>query len=223
MKIIVDILLVLILAAGFILGWKRGLIKTLAKPVKIVAVWACSIKFCADAARRFIVPLIQKPVTEKLSVILREKCAGLTAQTVSEDLPTILKMTAGIFNIDIKQVAQDSGDALIERLAETFTQPLVYVVAIVISFILLLIVCNIVFSLLLWLLNGIFHTKPLSWLNRALGVVFGAAFAFIIAWLVSMIVGAVFGSQAFSSLGFEGGAIFRFFKEYHPLDLLLGF
>ncbi len=223
MKIVIDILLLAILLGGLFLGWKRGFVKTVAKPVKIVAVWACSIKFCAATARNFIAPLIQKPVTEKLASVLREKCADLTAQTAREELPTILKMTAGIFNIDVNQIAENSGEGLIERLAQTFTEPLVFVVAVVIAFILLLLVCNILFSLLLWVLNGVFHTKPLSWLNRILGIVFSGAFAFIIAWLVSMIVGAILGSQIFASLGFEGGAIFRFFKEYHPLDLLLGF
>ena len=112
---------------------------------------------------------------------------------------------------------------MVERLAETFTQPLVSVIAIVVSFVLLLLVCNILFSIVLWIVNGIFHTKPLSWLNRTLGVLFSVAFAFIVAWLVSMLVGAVLGSQALVSLEFEGGAVYRFFKEYHPLDLLLGF
>ena len=223
MKIAVDMFLIAILVIGFVLGWKRGFVKTVAKPVKIVAVWACSIKFCATVAERFVAPFIQKPVTEKLSAILREKCAALTAQTASDDLPTLLKMTAGLFNIDVEQVASNAGEALIERLAETFTQPLVSVIAVVISFFLLLIVCNILFSVLLWILNGIFHTKPLSWLNRILGVVFSVAFAFIIAWLISMLAGAVLGSQALSALEFEGGAVYRFFQEYHPLDLLLGF
>ena len=223
MNLIIDIVLLAILVIGLILGWKRGFVKTVAKPVKIVAVWACSIKLCAGVARRFIAPLIQKPVTEKLSEVLREKCAGLTAQTASEDLPTLLKMTAGIFNIDVNQVAQGSNDALIERLAQTFTEPVVFVVAVVIAFVLLLLVCNILFTFLLWILNGVFRTKPLAWLNKTLGIIFSLALAFIFAWLVSMLGGAILGSQALSSLGFEGGAIYRFFKEYHPLDLLLGF
>lgn len=223
MKVFIDIVLLAIVIFGLILGWKRGFVKTVAKPVKIVAVWACSIKFCASAARRFIAPLIQKPVTERLASILREKCADLTAQTANEELPTILKITAGIFNIDVNQIAENSGEGLVERLAETFTEPLVFVVAVVISFVLLLLVFNILFSLFLWILNGIFHTKPLSWLNRILGIAFSGAFAFIIAWLVSTVLGAILGSQAFASLGFEGGAVFLFFKEYHPLDLLLGF
>ncbi len=223
MNLIIDIVLIAILVIGLILGWKRGFVKTVAKPVKIVAVWACSIKFCTDVAKRFIAPLIQKPVTEKLSEVLREKCADLTAQTAAQDLPTLLKMTAGIFNIDVNQVAENSGDALVERLAQTFTEPLVFVVAVVLSFLLLLLVCNILFTFLLWILNGVFQTKPLAWLNKSLGIIFSLALAFIVAWLVSMLIGAVLGSQALSSLGFDGGAIYRFFKEYHPLDLLLGF
>ncbi len=223
MNVIVDIVLLAILVIGLVLGWKRGFVKTVAKPVKIVAVWACSIKFCSGVARGFIAPLIQKPVTEKLSSVLTEKCAGLTAQTAAEDLPTLLKMTAGIFNIDVNQVVENSGEALIEGLAKTFTEPLVYVVAVVISFILLLLVCNVVFSVVLWVLNGVFRTKPLAWLNKTLGIIFSFAFAFIIAWLVSMLVGAILGMNALSSLGFEGGAVYGFFKEYHPLDLLLGF
>lgn len=223
MKIIVDIVLLSVLLLGFFLGYKRGFVKTVAKPVKLVAVWACSIKFCSAFADRLIAPLIQSTVTEKLSLFLKEKCGDLTASNVSEELPTILKIAAGIFNINVNEIAAGAGDSLTDRLAETFTQPLVSLVSVVISFVLLLLICSVLFSLLLWILNGVFRTHTLSWLNRLLGVLFGAALALIVAWCLSMLFGYILGFKVFSSLNFEGGAIYRFFKTYHPLDLLLGF
>ena len=223
MNWVIDIILIAILVVGFVMGYKRGFVKTVAKPVKLVAVWACTIKSCSFVGARFIAPLVQAPVTNKLAQFLQEKCQELTAANVSEELPTLLKMAAGLFDIDIDQVAANAGDALAQKLAETFTEPIVSVVSVVIAFVLLLLVFSVLFSVALWLLNAIFHMKPLAWFNRLLGVLFGSAFALIIAWLVSMVLGFIFNLPALSSVGFEGGAVYRFFREYHPLDLLLGF
>ncbi len=223
MNWVIDIVLIAILLVGLVMGYLRGFVKTVAKPVKLVAIWACTIRSCSFVGARLIAPLIQAPVTDNLSEFLQEKCTNLTAANASEELPTLLRMAAGIFNIDIDQIAANAGDALAQRLAETFTEPIVSLVSVVIAFVLLLIAFSVLFSVVLWLLNGVFHLKPLAWFNRCLGVFFGLAFAMIIAWIVSMILGFIFDLPALSSLGFEGGAVYRFFREYHPLDLLLGF
>ena len=223
MNLVIDLMLLAILLAGLVLGYKRGFVKTVAKPVKLVAVWACTIKSCSAVAARFIAPLIQSSVTEKLLEFLQENYKNITASNASEELPTLLKIAAGVFNIDIQQVVEDAGATLTQKLAETFTAPLVSLVSIVIAFVVLLIVFSVLFSIVLWIINGIFHIGPLLWFNRILGVVFGVSLAIIIAWVVSMVLGFVLGLPALSAIGFEGGAVYRFFREYHPLDLLLGF
>ena len=223
MNLVVDLVLVAVLLIGIFMGYKRGFVKTVAKPVKLVATWVCTIKSCSFFATRFVAPLIQTTVTEKLSSFLQENYNNITASNAADELPTLLKIAAGIFNIDIQQVADDAGAALVQKLAETFTEPLISLVSIVIAFVLLLIAFSILFSIVLWLLNGVFHIGPLLWFNRLLGVCFGAALALIIAWAVSMLLGFVLELPALSAIGFDGGAVYRFFREYHPLDLLLGF
>lgn len=221
MNLAVDLILIVILFFGILLGIKRGFVKTVAKPVKLVAVWVCSFKTCASFSSRMIEPSIGASVTGRLSAILRERCASLTPQNASEDLPLVLKIAAGIFDIDVNEVVADSGSALADRLAETFASPLVSIVSAVISFILLLIIFSVLFSLVIYVVNLIFRLRPLKWMNRLLGFIFGFAFSFIVAWLISMLIGFVFGLDALQSVGFEGGAVYRFFREYHPLDLLL--
>ena len=223
MKIIIDLILFAILGAGIFLGYKRGFVQTVAKPVKLVAVWFCSIRCCSSFASRLIAPLVQAPVTKNLSEFLNKKCDGLTEANASEELPTLLKIAAGIFDINIDDVAVGAESSLTERLAETFTQPLVSLFSVVISFVLLLLIFSVVFTVALWFLNYVFRMRPLAWVNHTFGVIFGFAFAMIVAWVVSMLVGYIFSFKAFSSLNFSGGAIYRFFKAYHPLDLLLGF
>ena len=223
MNLIIDLVLVTILLVGIIMGYKRGFVKTVAKPVKLVAVWVCTIKTCSAFAARFIAPLIQTTVTEKLSDFLQENYKNITASNALDEMPTLLKIAAGVFDIDIQQVVEDAGAALTQKLAETFTAPLVSLVSIVIAFVVLLIVFSVLFSIVLWIINGIFHIGPLLWFNRILGVVFGVALALIVAWSISMILGFVLELPALSAIGFDGGIVYRFFREYHPLDLLLGF
>lgn len=222
MNWIIDVALVTIVLIGLLMGYQRGFVKTVAKPVKLVSVWICSFKTCSFFAKIFVAPLVQPTVTAKLSEFLQENCEGLSSANVAEKLPTLLKMAAGIFNIDVSGIT-GSGAVLAEKLAEAFTEPLVSIFSVVITFILLLLIYSVLFTVLLWLLNLIFHLHPFAWLNRLLGVIFGTAFAIIIAWLLSMFLGYILSFSIFSSIGFEGGAIYRFFKAYHPLDLLLGF
>ncbi len=221
MNLAVDLILVLVLLAGIVMGIKRGFVKTVAKPVKLVAVWVCSFKTCAMFSSKMIEPSIGASVTARLSAALRERCANLTPQNAKEEMPLIFKIAAGIFDIDVNEVVKDSGSALADRLAQTFAAPLVSIVSMVISFILLLIIFSVLFAILIRIVNAVFHLKPLAWLNRLLGFLFGFAFSFIIAWLISMLVGLVFGLEALQSVNFEGGAVYCFFREYHPLDLLL--
>ncbi len=222
MNLAIDLILVAIVLIGIIMGIKRGFVKTVAKPVKLVAVWVCSFQTCSAFASKFIEPAIGSSVTGRLASILRERFADMAPQSAKDDLPLVLKIAAGIFDIDVGQIANDSGAAFADQLAATFAGPLVSIVSLVISFVLLLIIYSLLFTVVIWILNAIFHIGPLSWLNKILGLVFGFAFSFILAWIVSMVVGFVFGLDIVQIANFEGGTVYNFFREYHPLDLLLG-
>ncbi len=228
MKIIVDAILIIIIMSGIVIGLKKGFVKIIAKPVKFVASISLAFGLCATVANTFVVPYIEEPVSNYVEDFLYENCKEITADNASQELPTILKIAAGMFDIDIDQVASDATGTVIEAVAEKLTAPVINVVAIVIAFIIVLILSNILIAICLAIINAIFKSGPLGILNKSLGVVFGVAFSFILAWGAAVLLNFVMNVPAVNSMPWvsefsDGGFVYKFLNKYNPIELLLSF
>ena len=219
-QLIVDAVIVILIIVGMVCGIKRGFVKTVATPVKFVASIAFAFDVCDKISVNFIEPFIKSPLANQLRDFMYEKCNDLTAENVSTELPTLLKMSAGIFGVDVEEVAQSSVNGVLDSIINSLTDPIVHIVGVVVSFILAYIVAKIVLALIVVLINAILSVGPLGIINKALGFVFGSAFSVIIAW--GLVVGAEF-VMGFIGYGFDGGVIYEFFRGFNPLDLLLSF
>jgi uncharacterized membrane protein required for colicin V production len=227
LDVIVDIILVLVVFMGLILGWKRGFVGIVAKPVKFVASIGIAFGFSGALAEKIVTPMIKGPATNYVKDFLYTNCQSVTVENASEELPTILKIAAAIFNIDITNVAENATGTVIDAIAENLTAPVINVVSVVISFIALLIISNIVLALALGIINLIFKGGVLGGINKVLGVVFGVAFFLIISWALAVVFEFVVNLPALSEVAwakdFEGGFVYKFFNEYNPIELLLSF
>lgn len=222
-----DALLALILLLGIGLGWRRGFIRTVAKPVKLVSALILSFNLCTPVAERWLQPMLEAPIKERMSAYLTEKCAHLTAANAAEELPTLLKLAAGLFDIDITEVAEGAGAALIDRLVTSLATPVAHVIAIVFAFVGVYIVSQLLLTVALWLLNAIFRVGVLGVANRIVGLLFGALFAMLIAWgavaLCEFALGLGASGAPSAIEQVRGGVLYGFFDKYSPLDLLLSF
>ncbi len=227
MKIIIDLILCIIMASGAILGIKFGFVKMASRPVKFVATLVIAFSMAGAVADIVISPIITPSITGYISDFLYENCAGLTAENASEELPTLIKIAAAIFNIDINEVANASGGDVIENIIEALTSPVIKVISVIISFIVLYIAVKILLSLIIFLINLLFERGILGIFNRILGFVFASGFAIIIAWGLAVVLELVFKLPAFENnatvSSFEGGFFYRFFNTYNPIELLLSF
>lgn len=225
--LLADAILAFVLVLGIGLGWRRGFIRTVAKPVKLVGALVISVKFCTPLAQAWLEPVLCTPIKERLSAFLTERCANLTAQNATEELPTLLKLAAGLFNIDITEVAEGAGTRIIESIVNALATPVAHVTAVVFCFVILYLASQLLLTVAFWLVNMIFHAGVLGVANRLVGVVFGALFALLIAWAAVALAELVFGmpSMAESPLadGMRDGFLYRFFDKHGPLDLLLSF
>ncbi len=228
LKFIVDAVLVIVVLVGLVMGLKRGFVGIVAKPVKFVASLALAFGLCSSVAKSLIVPYIGEPASNYVKDFLYANCSGITAETAAEELPTMLKIAAGMFDININEVASNAGGTVIDAIADKLTAPVIDVVAIVIAFIAVLILANIALSIVLAIINSIFKAGVLGAFNKILGVVFGIAFAVIIAWGLAVIFNLVLNIPAVSELDWvknfaDGGFIYKFLNEYNPIELLLSF
>ncbi len=222
MSVVIEILLWSIIVVGAVLGVKSGFIKMAAKPVKLVLAIVVAFSLCSAVAEGIIVPIIDKPITNYIYEFLVENCPALTTENVAEELPTVLKMAAGIYGVNVEEiVSQNAGLGIIEEITSVLATPVVQILAIIISFVLLYLIAKVLVSLLLALLDTIFSGGVFGKLNKVLGGLSGTILSAAIAWAVAIFVEFLFHINAG---GIENpGMLYSFFNTYSPIELLLSF
>ena len=227
LKIVVDLILVAVVVVGIVLGWRRGFVGIVAKPVKFAASLGISFGFAKAFSTSIVLPMIESPASNYVRDFLYKNCSGITAETAADELPTLMKIAAAVFDIDISQVAEGSGGSVIDVIAEKLTHPVISMVSIVISFFALLIISNIVLAIAIAIIKSLFKKGILGAFNKVLGVIFGLAFFFIISWGLAVIFELIINipsvSEASWAAEFEGGFVYAFLNEYNPIELLLSF
>lgn len=226
-NILFDVLLVAIVIVGGIIGYKRGFILTITKPVKWFASLLLAFLLCEVVATNIVVPLIEAPLTNQLSEYLTEKCGEMTSETVSQDMPTLLKLAAGAVGVDITAFEGSDSASLIEEIVDKLASPAINLFAVIISFIVIYILCKLFLGVIIVILNKIFSLGLIGIINSALGLIFGSCFAFVLSWLFVVIFGYVISIPAVAEYAwvqeFSGGFVYTFFDSITPLDLLLSF
>lgn len=228
LTIVVEIVLIAMIAVGMFLGIKRGFIKTVAKPVKFILALVIAFSLSGTVATNIVEPLIATPVTAQMEEYIQEKCENISSENISEELPTVLKISAGLFDIDLEELSNGaSTEELISSIVSSLVSPALHVVAVVISFIALYLLSNLCLSIVISILNAVFDTGLIGVCNRILGFVFSTAFAVIIAWIAVSLFTYVISIPALASTPtiqeFEGGFVYKFFNNLNPIDLLLSF
>ncbi len=225
-NIIVDIIISIIIVIGAVLGIKRGFIVTVAKPVKFVLAIVLSFALCDVVAGFIFEPMIKEPITSQLTSYLNEKYSSIAPDS-GESLPTLLKLAAVMTKVDISMFSKENSEQFIGDVVNKLSSPVIHILAMVISFIVLYFVLRLLLALALKLIDAIFDRGVFGVLNRVLGFIFSTIMALCITWLLVVIIGFIFNLSAFDNVKwmseFSGGYIYRFFKRYSPLDLLLSF
>lgn len=227
-NIIFDILLVGILLAGAIMGIKNGFIDTIAKPVKFVAAIAIAISLASAVGSGIIEPIIGPAISHKLSDILIEEYAEITASTANESLPTLIKFAASMCGVDIEGVASSAeGTTVIQAVVDAVTSPVVEIIGVIFGFVIVYFSAKILLSLVMVLVNAVVNRGIAGAVNRTLGCVFTLFLAFVVVWAVTSFSEFIFNIPAIASANwvqeFTGGPIYKFFRSFTPLDLLLSF
>ena len=224
---IVDVILVLIVLIGMVIGFKLGFVGIIAKPVKFFASLGLAFGLCKQVGAKFIMPNISGSVTNYVSNFIYENCSMLTAENAADEMPTLLKIAAAIFNIDVATLTADGGKSFTDTLAQTITEPVVSVISVAIAFVAVYIVASICLSIILLVLKSVFSNGVFGLLNKLVGFVFGTAFSVLLAWGVAVVFEYIIHLPSFASYDwvadFEGWYVYKFFNSYNPIELLLSF
>lgn len=222
MSIFIEILLWAIIVVGVALGIRAGFIRMAAKPVKLILSLVLAFTLCTAVAEGVVAPIIEQPITNYIYDFLAENCPDLNIENVAEELPTVLKMAAGMYGIDIEDiVAQNAGRDIIGEITAVLAEPVISILAIVVSFVILFVVSKLLITLALSLIDLIFSNGVFGVLNRALGGISGAVISVAVAWAVAIFVEFLYH---INGTGLEDpGFLYTFFNTYSPIELLLSF
>ena len=226
LNVTVNIIIAAMFVVGVVIGLKRGFISLAARPVKFFLAIAIAFSFASSFGAAVVSPIIEAPITNYIKDFLYTNCEGLTASNATEELPTLLKISAGIFSIDIGEVANSATNVL-DSIVESLTAPVISVISVIIAFILLYFVSKLLLSFALWFINLVFQSGVFGFLNKLLGTVFGLCLAIIAAWAFVAVFEYAVHLPVFASnpavAEFEGTFLYGFFNSYSPIELLLSF
>jgi len=129
--------------------------------------------------------------------------------------------------VDITALEGNDTASLIAEIVEKLASPAINLFAVIISFVVLYILLKLFLGIIIKILDGIFSIGPIGVVNSVLGLIFGASFAFVIAWLLVIVFGYVISIPAVAEIewirSFTGGYVYKFLDSITPLDLLLSF
>jgi uncharacterized membrane protein required for colicin V production len=226
-NIIIDGIIVILLLLGAFLGFKLGFFYTATKPIKWFAAILLAFSLSSTVATSFVQPMIEEPITNQVSDFLTEKCKELTPDNAKEKLPTLVKVAAGIADIDINSIEGETIDEFISATVDKLANPLIHLISVIISFFAVYFISKLALAIILAILNRIFLEGVLGVFNKMLGLVVGFFFAFVILWLGVTLFDYVISIPKLAETefvkSFGGGFIYKFIKSMSPLDLLLSF
>ena len=222
--VIMDLLIVLILLFGLVHGYKKGFLKSMARPIRFFASLLTAFWLADTISREIIERMIKNPVTNQIKSYLLENCPTITPLNASKELPTLLKFSASLLGVDVSTLsAENTIDEIVDKLAS----PVVHLVSLIFAFILVYFISKLVYSLFISLISSSFKSGAIGLPNKVLGATFGLLFSAAIAWIVAITFEFVIHSSVLQSVAwaynFEAGAVFTFFSKNSPIDILLSF
>ncbi len=227
-NIIFDIILVGILIAGAAMGIKNGFVDTVARPVKFIATIVLAISLAGIIGDAVIEPIIGPAISHKLSDILIEEYSDITAATANESLPTLIKFAASMCGVDIEGVASAAeGASVIEAVVDAVTSPVIEIMGVIFGFVIAYFLSKFLLNFIMMFVNSIVNNGIVGKVNRVLGGVFSLFLAFVVGWAVTSLSEFILNIPIVASANwvenFTGGSIYKFFRSFTPLDLLLSF
>ena len=214
-NIIVDIVLVLLLLLGGFIGYKKGLIRSLRRPIRLFGGIILSFSLCNTVSVGIIEPIVKEPIATKVQEYVFEHFMN------GGEYPTIVRISAAIMDVDL------SNTESVEQIINSVLDPTVHFISVIIAFVLIYILSKLLLSLVVSLLALVFDKTILSVPNKIVGCIFCAFATFVFIWMgvsaTDFIVKLpMFEGTSFAA-NFTGGPIFNFFLSFSPLDLLLSF
>lgn len=190
MGTVIDIISIIILVFAVVLGYKKGLIKSVIGLVSLIISVVVAINLYSYPAaylrENVIEPHFVSETSDKLNALMNGGTEVIPPEKVFDDEPEALTETAERFGIDLSTLKEyyentvknvtDSFNTseIAEKLSEFMVESTVNTISNVLGFALAFVVTLIAINLLLLLLNLVFKLPVLKLANKLCGALLGA-------------------------------------------------
>ena len=250
MNAVLDIAILILMAAIILVNWHRGFFKSVMGFVSLVIAFIVSNIYYKQLANyiadKYLYSFFQENILKRFASILVSKTNDFDMSKLLRDKPTEFVTILNNYGFNTEQVsdmlssyneaaASSANEALAgtaqaanEYVAQTIVNPVAYGVSCFIGFVLIFAACMLVLTLVCFIIDKIFKLPVLNTLNKLLGLVLGIVIAIISAFIFTASVNFVlpFAQSADISGGKDAEdivadtLIFKHFYELNPFSTM---
>ena len=234
MNVLFDIIIVVIILFSVMLGYKRGLVKSILSVLSFVIAFITARIFSPQLSEylysRFIYNSFVYTAAERIEQFLTPNIDLNTLANNPAPPESFVNMIQGYgFNLQyiqnwIGQAGADNTEFVAAQLAEPLAQQFSFFLAFLIILVLVLILLKIAGNII----DSLVKLPGLNFLNKtggtAIGFVYGLALCWIIVFLASYVMPYLMSTGTITSWDDirEGTLVFRWFHENSPIPTILG-
>lgn len=199
-QIIIDAVMLVSIAAIIAISVKRGFIKSFFKSVKILIVILVTVLIgtCLSGAFEdwFVGSMFENKVSDALVSAAEQAGESFDASSAIDALPSFITNAIPSEELD-KYVSESSqsGVDMAREIGEKIENVLIKTVSDIFSYIAVFIIAFIVCTVAVIVLDGVFTLPVLNGINKIMGFVFGAAYAYVFASVAVAVAYLVFGAD----------------------------
>lgn len=226
MSIILDLIIIIIAGVTVFLAWKNGFVKTAISAASFLIAIAVTAAFASPLAsvlaETSIAESIEESTEEKISDMIGESTSGIKGLVDGESKEfNALISIAGIDNEELsewysEQIWSEDGES---SLAKHIAEPIIDVMAMLVSVIILYIGTQILLSVGGFFLDKLTKLPVLRAANKSLGIALGAVLALfrvcLFCFAVNLLIehSAFLGSDFINSLNADNTLLFGLFSK----------
>jgi uncharacterized membrane protein required for colicin V production len=200
---------------GLIIGLIKGFFSTISIPAKIIG--SAAITYCVanPVIETWTRPFFVEKAYGWINDLLISKCPDITGADAGEKLPLVLKLVAGMFNIDVSALGENATTSdLIAVIAESMSLPVGNLIATAVTYLAIFVIIFLLFSIVTAIIGGFVSSGPLAVVDKVLGMLLGTAISILICSIAANIISGV-------APDLQGGFVYEFFKNFDPFSLIL--
>lgn len=232
-NLLLDVLLAVILVHGLITGWLRGFVRVVFRKLRRLTSLLLAILVARPIGSWLGEEYFLDPMVGEIRSIL-VKALGSGAETASAtelagELPLVMRGLLSIFGVDAAERAAEidaAGGNALTRFASSIAAPVASIIGILIAFVVAYFVFRLFLRVIVYVVNAIFSLPILRVFNKILGVAVGVFFAAVMCWVLTTVLGYVFGLVAdggvafFADFDIKSTWLAKYFYQTKPLEII---